>query len=151
MPKLPTNKFRIIERVNAHIFDGLFYALNYHFAVFSKMMHIKDTVEVATCCANYGCLSRLHFALWAKSVGVLANLGNGGRSCVLYNCRNAKILTVMKQTVSIFAPDINVASKSSAIQLWLNRKTNSFLLYSKRAYPTARSCCLAMPPLFSLH
>ena len=28
----------------------------------------------------------------------------------------------MKQTVSIFAPDINVASKSSAIQLWLNRK-----------------------------
>ena len=25
---------------------GFFYALNYHFAVFSKMMHIKDTVEV---------------------------------------------------------------------------------------------------------
>ena len=59
-------------------------------------------------------------------MGVLANLGNGGRSCVLYNCRNAKILTVMKQTVSIFAPDINVASKSSAIQLWLNRKNQFF-------------------------
>ena len=44
----------------------------------------------------------------------------------LYNCRNAKILTVMKQTVSIFAPDINVASKSSAIQLWLNRKNQFF-------------------------
>lgn len=43
----------------------------------------------------------------------------------------------MKQTVSIFAPDINVASKSSAIQLWLNRKNQFFLLYSKRAYPTA--------------
>ena len=32
----------------------------------------------------------------------------------------------MKQTVSIFAPDINVASKSSAIQLWLNRKNQFF-------------------------
>ena len=90
-------------------------------------MHIKDTVEVATCCANYGCLSRLHFLLYERNLWVfLANLGNGGRSCVLYNCRNAKILTVMKQTVSIFAPDINVASKSSAIQLWLNRKNQFF-------------------------
>ena len=32
----------------------------------------------------------------------------------------------MKQTVSISAPDINVASKSSAIQLWLNRKNQFF-------------------------
>ena len=32
----------------------------------------------------------------------------------------------MKQTVSIFAPDINIASKSSAIQLWLNRKNQFF-------------------------
>ena len=37
-----------------------------------------------------------------------------------------QIITVMKQTVSIFAPDINVASKSSAIQLWLNRKNQFF-------------------------
>ena len=35
-------------------------------------------------------------------------------------------ITVMKQTVSIFAPDINIASKSSAIQLWLNRKNQFF-------------------------
>lgn len=75
VPKLPTNKFRIIERVNAHIFDGLFYALNYHFAVFSKMMHIKDTVEVATCCANYGCLSRLHFCSMSEICGCFGELG----------------------------------------------------------------------------
>ena len=42
---------------------GLFYALNYHFAVFSKMMHIKDTVEVATCCANYGGLLMAHLLM----------------------------------------------------------------------------------------
>lgn len=32
----------------------------------------------------------------------------------------------MKQTVSIFAPDIDVASKSSAIQLCPNRKNQFF-------------------------
>ena len=54
---------------------GFFYALNYHFAVFSKMMHIKDTVEVATCCANYGCLSRLHFCSMSEICGCFGELG----------------------------------------------------------------------------
>lgn len=35
-------------------------------------------------------------------------------------------ITVMKQTVSISAPDINVASKASAIQLWLNSENALF-------------------------
>lgn len=57
---------------------GFFYALNYHFAVFSKMMHIKDTVEVATCCANYGCLSRLHFCSMSEICGCFGELGKRG-------------------------------------------------------------------------
>jgi uncharacterized protein YllA (UPF0747 family) len=59
-------------------------------------------------------------------------------------------ITVMKQTVSIFAPDINIASKSSAIQLWLNRK-NQFFSSVLEEGVSARSCCLVMPLLFSLH
>lgn len=50
----------------------------------------------------------------------------------------------MKQTVSIFAPDINVASKSSAIQLWLNRKNFCykffFILYDKIKAIITRGC-----------
>lgn len=34
VPKLPTNKFRIIERVNAHIFDGLFLCPKLSFCCF---------------------------------------------------------------------------------------------------------------------
>ena len=48
---------------------------------------------------------------------MFGDTGNGSRSFSAYN---AKHLINMKQTVSISAPDINVASKSSAIQLWLN-------------------------------
>lgn len=53
----------------------------------------------------------------------------------------------MKQTVSIFAPDINVASKSSAIQLWLNRKNQFFSSVleegvSNRQGPAAWPCLL---------
>ena len=63
-----------------------------------------------------------------------------------------QIITVMKQTVSIFAPDINVASKSSAIQLWLNRKNQFFSSVLEEGVSNRQVLlCLAMPPLFSLH
>lgn len=53
----------------------------------------------------------------------------------------------MKQTVSIFAPDINVASKSSAIQLWLNRKKPILFFCTRRGRiqppgPAAWPCLL---------
>ncbi len=53
---------------------------------------------------------------------MFGDTGNGSRSFSAYN---AKHLINMKQTVSISAPDINVASKSSAIQLWLNSEKKS--------------------------
>ena len=54
---------------------------------------------------------------------MFGDTGNGSRSFSAYN---AKHLINMKQTVSISAPDINVASKSSAIQLWLNSENALF-------------------------
>ena len=56
----------------------------------------------------------------------------------------------MKQTVSIFAPDINVASKSSAIQLWLNRK-NQFFSSVLEEDVSNRQVLLLGHALFSLH
>ena len=39
--------------VNAHILMGFFYAYTDHFRKVTKMIiHIKDIVEVATCCAK---------------------------------------------------------------------------------------------------
>ena len=46
-------------------------------------------------------------------------------AAVLFLPSKRQIITVMKQTVSISAPDINVASKSSAIQLWLASEKKS--------------------------
>jgi hypothetical protein len=46
-------------------------------------------------------------------------------AAVLFLPKTPNTITVMKQTVSISAPDINVASKSSAIQLWLNSEKKS--------------------------
>jgi len=49
----------------------------------------------------------------------------------------------MKQTVSIFAPDINVASKSSAIQLWLNRKNQFFSSVLEEPVSNRQVCLMA--------
>ena len=52
--------------VNAHILMGFFYAYTEqnHFRKVTKMIiHIKDIVEVATCCKIYGCLSHITLML----------------------------------------------------------------------------------------
>lgn len=54
---------------------------------------------------------------------MFGDTGNGSRSFSAYN---AKHLINMKQTVSIPATDINVMSKSSVLNMWLNRENQLF-------------------------
>ena len=57
-----------------------------HFRKVTKMIiHIKDIVEVTTCCAKVTAAFPINLIALRSDYGliVLANSGNGGRSCVL--------------------------------------------------------------------
>ena len=122
---------------------GFFYALNYHFAVFSKMMHIKDTVEVATCCANYGCLSRLHFCSMSEICGCFGELGKRRPFLRSIIAETLKQSIRMKQTASIPATDINVVSKSSVLTMWLNRENQLFSSVLEESVSNRQVCLMA--------